>query len=371
MTTINNINSRLRTNTSTSNLNSNSNKINETAKVVKSLTESQDIGTGNSTDHVILISTKSDKRALCKIAYKEVQKIENKPDLEKIVSDIDDGIMNHVIASSSVESLKLVLPNLNVSKKLEVIDVAPSIANEPDKVPQAKDSTYQDLTKQINDFVRGCTAGAGIRLSSSDITTSIVDTSKIYDTRVNMNSWNGGKNTNTNIFLEVTSEEELMTEFNLSSREITQVVFFSYDCDVGRSYTSEDIHKLENELDRDGISMNYIIRKDGVIQRGRPINTNPNFHSQHDARTIAVGIVKTGPNVNVTQGQTINKLINAFYNTWPGGSVLGANYIDDGYAYPGIDLNEIIESHGKINFANGDNALSTSDLINAAMNRNI
>jgi N-acetylmuramoyl-L-alanine amidase len=144
-------------------------------------------------------------------------------------------------------------------------------------------------------------------------------------------------------FTMVSSMEELEAELRGATREITEVVIhwtanFIDQVNIG----SEDIHRIHQQRGFNGCGYHYIIKRDGTIQRGRPINII-GAHAKdfgHNNYSIGISHVAGYNCVSSTPSSQRNKYISAesitaaqfkaqkdflrtFYNVFPGGQVLG------------------------------------------------
>ncbi len=118
-----------------------------------------------------------------------------------------------------------------------------------------------------------------------------------------------------------------------------------------------------------GIQAHYLILTDGRVQRGRPIDEtrNPDT-STFDLTGIQVTLVANFLNrPNQQQVASLKKLMSVAYKTISGLNVLGDNEIDPLKEGPGIDVESIRSSLGKINSIDdpkqGDNGPSRKELV--------
>lgn len=177
------------------------------------------------------------------------------------------------------------------------------------------------------------------------------------------------KNTAQYTFKFVDTQEELIADFRGANRDITEVVVhwtahFNDQGHVG----AEECHNIAIDRGFAGCSYHYIIKKDGSLQRGRPINKR-GAHAKangHNIYSIGVSFV-AGYNCNsnnknrdafinagsitTPQWNTLNTFLEAFYLVWPGGQVWGHNDTDPNNKIdPGIDMQEyILNKFGKRN----------------------
>ena len=162
-------------------------------------------------------------------------------------------------------------------------------------------------------------------------------------------------------FPYISSLEELEGEMRNISRDVTEVVVHWTETHTNRNIGSEEINKYHLELGLDGIGYHYVIRRDGSLQRGRPINLEGQHApiNSHDQRSI--GVVFVG-GINVPSGtpnsenfldvqsltrsqfNTFDHLCRAFYNAFPGGQVVGHSEIDEDEVDPGFDVIDYVES---------------------------
>lgn len=170
-------------------------------------------------------------------------------------------------------------------------------------------------------------------------------------------------------FSFITSMEELETELRNATREITEVIIhytanFIDQAQIG----SEQIHQWHLARGWSGIGYHYVIRRDGTIQRGRPINrigahaaglghNNFSIGISHVAGyTVTSGtpngtsyVDKTGESITAAQYKAQDKFLRAFYNVFPGGQVMGHSDVDNNKVDPGFDVQSYIRKFGKQN----------------------
>lgn len=172
--------------------------------------------------------------------------------------------------------------------------------------------------------------------------------------------WNKGKGDP--IFPYISSIEELRAELRNVSREVTEFVTHWTETPTNKNIGSEEINKIHLDLGYEGIGYHYVIRRDGSLQRGRPVNIEGQ-HAQvngHNARSI--GIVFVGginvpsgtPNIqdfvsvqSLTRSQlnTFDHFCRAFYATLPGGQGLGHNDLDHDQSDPGFDVRSYVKAN--------------------------
>ena len=155
------------------------------------------------------------------------------------------------------------------------------------------------------------------------------------------------------VFPYVSSIEELQAELRNVDRDVTEVVTHWSETHTNKNIGSEEINKYHLDLGLDGIGYHYVIRRDGSLQRGRPVNTQGQHApvNSHDLRSI--GIVFVG-GINVPSGtpnsenflsvqsltrsqlNTFDHFCRSFYAVFPGGQIIGHNDIDEDEIDPGF-----------------------------------
>ena len=171
--------------------------------------------------------------------------------------------------------------------------------------------------------------------------------------------WNKGENNP--IFPYVSSVEELQAELRNIDREVTEVVVHWSETHTNKNIGSEEINKIHLELGLEGIGYHYVIRRDGSLQRGRPVNIKGQHApvNNHDERSIGIvfvgGInVPTGtPNSenflsaqSLTRSQinTFDHFCRAFYAVFPGAQIVGHSEIDEDEIDPGFEVINYVEN---------------------------
>lgn len=163
------------------------------------------------------------------------------------------------------------------------------------------------------------------------------------------------------VFPYVSSIEELQAELRNVDRDVTEVVTHWSETHTNKNIGSEEINKYHLDLGLDGIGYHYVIRRDGSLQRGRPVNTQGQHApvNSHDLRSI--GIVFVG-GINVPSGtpnsenflsvqsltrsqlNTFDHFCRSFYAVFPGGQIIGHNDIDEDEIDPGFEVINYVEN---------------------------
>ena len=162
-------------------------------------------------------------------------------------------------------------------------------------------------------------------------------------------------------FTYVSSVEELEVEMNRVVRDVTEIVVHWTDSYTNKNIGSEEINENHIQLGLSkGIGYHYVIRRDGSLQRGRPVNIEGE-HAEingHDQYSIAIAFVgginapsgtefstsyRSASSLTNAQMNTFKEFCQAFYNRFPGGQILGHNDIDQSEEDPGFDVRDYVE----------------------------
>lgn len=163
-----------------------------------------------------------------------------------------------------------------------------------------------------------------------------------------------------NNFEVVGSVEELVAEFRTLKRDVTELVIHSSDTYTNQNIGAREINTYHKEEGFDGIQFHYVIRRNGVIERGVPINdkseaSRVNGHEEYAIDICLVGGINapTGtPNVDNyfsdasytrAQMESLETFIWSWYNRFPGGVVLGYGDIDNQSEQPYFSVMEYVE----------------------------
>ena len=188
----------------------------------------------------------------------------------------------------------------------------------------------------------------------------------------------------TESFAFVDSKEELGLEFVQMTRPISEVIIHGTETYTNANIGSEEIHLRHNEAGHNGIQYHYVIRRDGRLQRGMPLDqiSAASDVLGHSLNCIDVALVG-GVNVpseddnaldnlssqSFTQAQmkTLEAVLEIFYQRVPGGQVMGHNAIDVATEDPYFDVIAFVENKfGKKSVYNDpltEQSLSVKELI--------
>lgn len=169
-------------------------------------------------------------------------------------------------------------------------------------------------------------------------------------------------------FTYVSSMEELEAELRSITRDITEVVVHWSATFLDQDIGAEEIHEWHTQRGFSGCGYHYIIRKDGRIQRGRPVSKNGAHAKDNKHNLFSVGICFVGgynclsgtPNrdryvgsesINEEQMKTFDQFMRSFYDVFPGSQAWGHVDTDNkGKQDPGFDVPQyVFNKFGKVN----------------------
>lgn len=182
-------------------------------------------------------------------------------------------------------------------------------------------------------------------------------------------------------FTTVGGAEELEADFASATRDITETVVHWTGTYTDQDIGVEEIHQWHQAQGWSGIGYHYVIRRDGSLERGRPINYE-GAHAKangHNKNSIGVAFVGgyTTPSTGVTgggsstgsesltaaQNTSFRKFMKTFYDVFPGGQAFGhmdtdpLNKIDPGFS---------VEDYVFFNFRKGNISNPTSPPLTVA-----
>jgi len=172
--------------------------------------------------------------------------------------------------------------------------------------------------------------------------------------------WNKGQGDP--VFPYISSIEELQAELRNVNRDVTEVVVHWTETPTNKNIGSEEINAIHLEAGLNGIGYHYVIRRDGSLQRGRPVNIQGEHavNNGHNDRSIGIAFVG-GINVpsetdnienflsvrSLTRSQfnTFDHFCRSFYNVFSGGQIVGHQDIDELTSDPGFDVRAYVKAN--------------------------
>lgn len=178
----------------------------------------------------------------------------------------------------------------------------------------------------------------------------------------------GNSQFDVNNFTYVNSYEELEAELSSASREITTIVSHWSATFINQNIGAEEIHQWHLRNGGDGCGYHYIIRRDGRLQRGRPLNrvgAHVDGFNEYSIGVCLIGGINALSGSNYTSQQvssesftqiqydTHDMLYKAFYNAFPYGQAYGhVDLATNGEVDPGFDVAQyVLNKFGKTNLS--------------------
>jgi len=267
--------------------------------------------------------------------------------------------------TKAVKTLTQKSPNISDRMKEIVSDteattpqkLADKVANEASKqgVPKSEEEAAVNEITTIDD-----------KLNQLDTTISgsVVVNASLFDegipVDVNNQKWKG-RSSEDDIFTYISSVEELDAEFTTIKRDVSEVIVHATETYSNKDIGAIEINNIHNTLGHDGIGYHYVIRRDGRLQRGRPVNRKGEHAVVNGHDVYSIGVVMVG-GLNVASGNdnplqnrssqsftreqftTLEKFLRSFYRRYSGGQVFGHNDIDPTEQDPYFDVIDYVES---------------------------
>lgn len=154
---------------------------------------------------------------------------------------------------------------------------------------------------------------------------------------------------NTYSFDFVDTAEEFESDIASSTRELDEVIIHMTGTPPSYNGDANDIHAGQTAAGYDGMQYHYIIRRDGRVQRGRPISSaGPSGGTQIDiafvGTTANVGTYDASerfqPNdqaITTIQGVSYNNMMAALYRVIPGANTVGAGELESESTAPATE----------------------------------
>jgi N-acetylmuramoyl-L-alanine amidase len=265
----------------------------------------------------------------------------------------------------------LVTKSENVSERMKGVVEKVQEEKKPTTPTKLNDAVVNEAKKQgvPEAEIEVCTneiiiIDNGLAKLDTTIGGSVVVDSELFDEGIpvdaNNQRWKG-RNSEDDVFTYVASVEELDAEFAGIKRDVTEVVVHATETYTNKNIGAIEINNIHNALGHDGIGYHYVIRRDGRLQRGRPVNRKGEHAVVNGHNVYSIGLVLVG-GLNVASGDdnptdyrssqsftreqftTLEKFLRSFYRKYPGGQVFGHNDIDESELDPYFDVVDYVES---------------------------
>ena len=153
----------------------------------------------------------------------------------------------------------------------------------------------------------------------------------------------------------ISSVEELEYEMSSMTREISEIIVHWSETYTDANLTAKQLKELTGAGDEE---YHLIIKRDGSLQRGVPMNTVGNHceingHNHYSIGICFVGGVNvasgdenvefiTASSITRTQYNTFYQICRTFFNQYPGGQALGHMDVDITQDDPGFDVRNYV-----------------------------
>ena len=282
-----------------------------------------------------------------------------------LISEIMSDVMNGGDINLTSATKKLVNADRNTSDKLKKI-VNESTATSPKALRSEVESKAraQNIDPTQIDQFSGKMQNIESALENIDSTISgsvVSDAGEFYTDDLDLKELAKRYDRYIREFPYVDSKEELELEIHQSTRELSELIVHASETYTNANIGAEEIQLRHNDAGHLGIQYHYIIRRDGTVQRGLPLNniaqaSDINRHKFNCIDVCLIGGVNVpseadNPLLNLsstsftqTQYASLETIIASFYKKCSGGQVLGHNAIDANSQDPYFDVLSYVEN---------------------------
>jgi len=245
----------------------------------------------------------------------------NASGISKIVSSIAGGNVTDIILN-------------NTSAE----GIAKEFVKEFSNISDASGDLVSIIQSELNtDVVSSLTGDTNIKSILQNKLGTKFKSSELSENNIIVNStgtFSGASTPNDYQFTFVNTVEELMLEFRNSTRDFSQIIVEFTGEYVDDNFDAKDFQTLySNTNGFDGIPYHYIVRKDGKIQRGRPLDIETVYSGGNItySKSVVVAIpggyevpegtdrAKTSVNSSTTSSwYWFNTLLDVAYTMFPG-----------------------------------------------------
>jgi len=256
----------------------------------------------------------------------------NASGISKIVSSIAGGNVTDIILN-------------NTSAE----GIAKEFVKEFSNISDASGDLVSIIQSELNtDVVSSLTGDTNIKSILQNKLGTKFKSSELSENNIIVNStgtFSGASTPNDYQFTFVNTVEELMLEFRNSTRDFSQIIVEFTGEYVDDNFDAKDFQTLySNTNGFDGIPYHYIVRKDGKIQRGRPLDIETVYSGGNItySKSVVVAIpggyevpegtdrAKTSVNSSTTSSwYWFNTLLDVAYTMFPGIQVYASTELSD------------------------------------------
>ena len=275
------------------------------------------------------------------------------------------------IDTSIINTLREVIDFQNTNIDL-TLDEAVNLLNQGDynslisRGSVARKVDQEFFEKKINSL----TLDPAQNISNTGISSAVVKKAvPSYTIGSNNNTWSGESTPITQEqFSYIDSYDELEAELRAITRDVTEFVAHWSGTYINQDIGAEEIHSWHTARGYSGCGYHLIIRRDGRLQRGRPLEKRGAHSRAYGHNTYSIGVCLvggyncpsntrnpdkyiSGDSINPEQMKTFAMFCKAFYAAFPAGQAYGhVDTSDKGKLDPGFDVQEyVFEKFGKVN----------------------
>lgn len=269
--------------------------------------------------------------------------------LPNIIESVSGPALSTISSLASVNGVALTVPNdvlTNVRSLIQTSDFT--------QAAQLLQSFSDRPINEIEDSLRSINTTLSGNLSTSSGGGSI----PVSPIGSNEASWDE-ENTSPEAFSIVATHEELEVELKSATREITEVIVDWTRTFINQNLGAEDFQDVNSSFGN-SVAHHYFIRRDGSLQRGRPINViGPRLINNHNRYAVLVafvgginspaGVIREDIDRYLSKNSLTSAQMNTFkvfmqkaYGAWPGLQALGVNEIDQTKVAPGFLVTEYV-----------------------------
>lgn len=306
------------------------------------------------------VLTAAQRQQALRNSYQALSDAQNSAIQSRVAGNSQNGVLQSLSIKTITDIRRLVkdfAPKLSNDNVTRVIDLSQGDSID---FSEAVDILFKSTGKpadEIRAFLRRLDTSI-TRATRPAIETAVFDQPYVIGSFAE--SWNGGQGDP--VFPYISSVEELQAELRNVTREVTEVVVHWTETPTNKNIGSEEINAIHLENGLNGIGYHYIIRRDGSLQRGRPVNIQGQhaIANGHDNRSISIAFVG-GFNVpsetrniqnflsvqslNRSQFNTFDHFCRAFYNVFSGGQIVGHSDLDELASDPGFDVRAYVKAN--------------------------
>jgi len=256
----------------------------------------------------------------------------NASGISKIISSIAGGDVSEVLLNNSSTE-----------------GIAKEFVKEFSNISDASGDLVSIIQSELNtDVVSSLTGDTNIKSILQNKLGTKFKSSELSENNIIVNStgtFSGASTPNDYQFTFVNTVEELMLEFRNSTRDFSQIIVEFTGEYVDDNFDAKDFQTLySNKNGFDGIPYHYIVRKDGKIQRGRPLDIETVYSGGNItySKSVVVAIpggyevpegtdrAKTSVNSSTTSSwYWFNTLLDVAYTMFPGIQVYASTELSD------------------------------------------